>query len=85
MGKSAPLSVNSPEKNIREHGKHERCEIFFVCPVIFKGKTNLYDLSEIYFSLFIFFSSVSGPFQVRCKSVVGPFLRMGGKWMLSVG
>ena len=54
--------------------------MFFVCPVIFKGKTNLYDLSEIYFSLFIFFSSVSGPLQVRCKSVVGPFLLRSLEW-----
>ena len=43
-------------------------------------ETDLSDLSEIYLSLFIFFSSLSGPFQVRCKSVVGPFLRREPEW-----
>jgi hypothetical protein len=35
MGKSAPLSINSLEKNHFEHGKHERNEKKIVFPVSF--------------------------------------------------
>ena len=78
MGKSAPLSINSLEKNILNTESTKDAKNFRFSCEFSKGKR----IYMIYLK-FIFhfpFYSLSGPFQVRCKSVVGPFLRREPEW-----
>ena len=85
MGKSAPLSVNSPEKKHLEHGKHERYENFRLSFEFLKGKR----IYRVYLKFISHFSFSSLPSQVRSRSVSSPFQvrsledsRMGGEWEL---
>ena len=79
MGKSAPLSVNSPEKkNILNTEKTKDTKYFRLSCEFIKGKR----IYMIYLKFISHFSFSSLPSQVRSRSVSPPFLRMGGKWEL---
>ena len=85
MGKSAPLSVNSPEKNILNTENTKDTKNFrFSCEFL-KGKR----IYRVYLKFIFHFPFYSLPSQVRSRSVSSPFQvrsledsRMGGEWEL---